>query len=70
MCYFLKMTYQSISSNISRYLGGAFDVESLVYNFLNLAIIVNVYDTSVDPNPRLYQAPRGIKSPVLHVGVL
>ena len=45
------MTYQHISSNISRYLGGTFDVESLVENLLyqlpgNLAIIINVYDTT------------------------
>ena len=45
------MTYQHISSNISRYLGGTFDVESLEENLLhqlprNLAIIINVYDTT------------------------
>lgn len=44
------------NSNLCRYLGGAFDVESLVENLLgqldgNQAILVNVYDVTNSSEP-------------------
>ena len=47
-------------------------IDSVICRILDLPFISMrlLIMTSVDPNPRLYHAPRGIKSPVVHVGVL
>lgn len=52
----LILRYTLFCPNSNRYLGGAFDVESLVENLLgqlsrNQAIVVNVYDITNTSNP-------------------